>query len=95
MNWLLPEYLADALPAEAARIESLRRRCSIIFAARFRAGHAAAARIPRVAADRCRPGSAAQDLKLVDQLSGRTMGVRADITPQVRASMRTCSITRV
>ena len=25
MNWLLPEYLADALPAEAARIESLRR----------------------------------------------------------------------
>ena len=25
MNWLLPEYLADALPAEAARIETLRR----------------------------------------------------------------------
>ena len=25
MNWLLPEYLADALPAEAARIERLRR----------------------------------------------------------------------
>ena len=25
MNWLLPEYIADALPAEAARIERLRR----------------------------------------------------------------------
>ena len=25
MNWLLPEYIADALPAEAERIERLRR----------------------------------------------------------------------
>ena len=25
-NWLLPEYIEDILPAEAARIEGLRRR---------------------------------------------------------------------
>ena len=83
MNWLLPEYLADALPAEAARIESMRR--VVLDHCR---GHGYELVMPPMLEylESLLTG-AGQDLKLrtfklVDQLSGRTMGVRADITPQ-------------
>lgn len=83
MNWLLPEYLADALPAEAARIERLRRTVLDHFR-----GRGFELVMPPVLEylDSLLTGTA-QDLnlrtfKLVDQLSGRTLGVRADITPQ-------------
>ena len=83
MNWLLPEYLADALPAEAARIESLRR--TVLDHCRARGFEYVMPPMLEYL-DSLLTG-AGQDLnlrtfKLVDQLSGRTMGVRADITPQ-------------
>ena len=83
MNWLLPEYLADALPAEAARIESLRR--SVLD--HFRSHGFELVMPPMLEYLESLLTGAGQDLKLrtfklVDQLSGRTMGVRADITPQ-------------
>lgn len=83
MNWLLPEYLADALPAEAARIESLRR--SVLD--HFRVRGFEYVMPPMLEYLDSLLTGAGQDLnlrtfKLVDQLSGRTMGVRADITPQ-------------
>ncbi|MGE5470800.1 MAG: ATP phosphoribosyltransferase regulatory subunit [Bacteroidota bacterium] len=83
MNWLLPEYIADALPAEAARIEQLRRTVLDHFQARgFEF-----VMPPLLEYLESLLTGAGQDLnlrtfKLVDQLSGRTMGVRADITPQ-------------
>ena len=84
MNWLLPEYIADALPREAARIESQRRRLLDVFRT-----HGYELVMPPLLEylDSLLTG-AGQDLrlrtfKLVDQLSGRTMGVRADMTPQV------------
>ena len=83
MNWLLPEYIADALPAEAERIERLRRTVLDHFR-----GHGFEFVMPPMLEylESLLTG-AGQDLKLrtfklVDQLSGRTMGVRADITPQ-------------
>jgi ATP phosphoribosyltransferase regulatory subunit len=83
MNWLLPEYLADALPAEAARIEGL-RRCVLDH---FRSRGYEMVMPPMLEYLESLLTGAGQDLKLrtfnlVDQLSGRTMGVRADITPQ-------------
>lgn len=83
MNWLLPEYIADALPAEAARIEYLRRTVLDHFRGR---GFELVMPPMLEYLDSLLTG-AGQDLtlrtfKLVDQLSGRTMGVRADITPQ-------------
>ncbi|MBS1160304.1 MAG: phosphoribosyltransferase regulatory subunit [Proteobacteria bacterium] len=83
MNWLLPEYIADALPAEAARIEQLRRTVLDHFQTRgFEF-----VMPPLLEYLESLLTGAGQDLnlrtfKLVDQLSGRTMGVRADITPQ-------------
>ena len=82
--WLLPEHIADVLPSEARRIEELAARTARPGARlRLRAGDAAAAGAPGVAAVRHRRALDLQTFKLVDQLSGRTLGLRADTTPQV------------
>jgi ATP phosphoribosyltransferase regulatory subunit len=83
MNWLLPEHLADALPQEAARIESLRRELLDVF--RLRGFELVMP--PLLEYLESLFTGAGQDLdlrtfKLSDQLSGRTLGVRADMTPQ-------------
>lgn len=83
MNWLLPEYIADALPGEAAKIERLRRNLLDHFATR---GYEFVMP-PMLEYLESLLTGAGQDLKLrtfklVDQLTGRTLGVRADITTQ-------------
>ncbi|MEI7432163.1 MAG: ATP phosphoribosyltransferase regulatory subunit [Betaproteobacteria bacterium] len=84
MNWLLPEYIADALPLEAARIERLRRTALDLFRV-----HGYELVMPPLLEhlDSLLTGSGSEltlrTFKLVDQLSGRTLGVRADMTPQV------------
>ncbi len=82
--WLLPEYVEDILPAEAARIERLRRTILDLFVV-----HGYQLVMPPLLeyVDSLLTGTG-RDLdlrtfKLVDQLSGRMLGVRADITPQV------------
>jgi ATP phosphoribosyltransferase regulatory subunit len=84
MRWLLPEYIEDILPAEAARIERLRRAILDLFAhARYELV------IPPLLeyVDSLLTGTGhdldVRTFKVVDQLSGRMMGLRADITPQV------------
>ena len=84
LRWVLPEYIQDALPAEAAKLEGLRRR--LLDAFRMNGYQLVAP--PLLEYLESLLTGAGQDLnlktlKLVDQLSGRTMGVRADITPQV------------
>lgn len=83
-SWLLPEAIEDALPEQAWHIETLRRRLLDEF---LRHGYEYV--IPPLLeyVESLLTGSG-RDLdlrtfKLVDQLSGRTMGVRADIAPQV------------
>lgn len=82
-NWLLPEYIEDVLPAEAARIEKLRRSLLDLFKS-----HGYQFVIPPLLEylESLITG-VGHDLdlatfKVVDQLSGRLMGVRADMTPQ-------------
>ena len=82
--WLLPEHIADVLPSQARRIEELRRElldmartygCELVMPPLLEhlesllsgAGHALDLKT----------------FKLVDQLSGRSLGLRADTTPQV------------
>jgi len=84
MNWLLPEHIADALPHEAARIERLRRTVLDLFRV-----HGYEHVMPPMLEylDSLLTGTASdlklRTFKLVDQLSGRTLGLRADMTPQV------------
>jgi ATP phosphoribosyltransferase regulatory subunit len=83
-RWLLPENIADILPSEARKIEDLRR----ILLDRFQAYGFELVMPPMLEyLDSLLTGSG-QDLnlktfKLVDQISGRTLGLRADMTPQV------------
>lgn len=83
-RWLLPEGIEEALPKMAWRLERLRRRILELYDSW---GYDLV--IPPLIeyTDSLLIG-AGHDLeldtfKLVDQLSGRTMGVRADMTPQV------------
>ena len=84
MNWLLPDYIADALPHEAATIERLRRATLDLFR---RHGYELVQPPLLEYLDSLLTGSGSElklrTFKLVDQLSGRTLGVRADMTPQV------------
>lgn len=83
-NWLLPENVADVLPSEARKTEELRRALLDNFR---RYGYELVAPPMLEYLESLMP-VADDDLdrrmfKLVDQLSGRTMGVRADMTTQV------------
>ncbi|MCX7865475.1 MAG: ATP phosphoribosyltransferase regulatory subunit, partial [Novosphingobium sp.] len=82
-RWLLPEYIEDVLPADARRIELVRRRLLDLFHS-----HGYQFVIPPLLeyVESLTTG-VGHDLdlltfKVVDQLSGRLMGVRSDITPQ-------------
>lgn len=83
-RWLLPEGIEEALPPMAWRLERLRRRILDLY---DRWGYDLV--IPPLLeyTDSLLIGAGHEleldTFKLVDQLSGRTMGVRADMTPQV------------
>jgi ATP phosphoribosyltransferase regulatory subunit len=82
-NWLLPEFIEDVLPAEAARMEQMRRTLLDLF-------HLHGYQLvipPMLEYLESLTTGAGEDLdlatfKVVDLLTGRLMGVRADITPQ-------------
>ncbi|MDH4284563.1 MAG: ATP phosphoribosyltransferase regulatory subunit [Gallionellaceae bacterium] len=83
-NWLLPEYIQDMLPDEAWRIE--RMRASVLELLRRSGYQLVVPPILEYAESLLINGSRDMDLrtfKLVDQLSGRTLALRADTTPQV------------
>ncbi|MEO8835189.1 MAG: ATP phosphoribosyltransferase regulatory subunit [Caldimonas sp.] len=82
--WLLPEHIADVLPARARHIETLRRG---LLDAAFGFGFELVIppMLEHIESLLSGTGHALdlQTFKLVDQLSGRTLGLRADSTPQV------------
>ena len=83
-NWLLPENVADVLPSEARKTEEVRRA----LLDHFRSYGYELVAPPMLEYLESLMPVQDQDLdlrmfKLVDQLSGRTMAVRADMTIQV------------
>ncbi|HWI81683.1 ATP phosphoribosyltransferase regulatory subunit [Ramlibacter sp.] len=82
--WVLPDHIADVLPSEARHIEELRRE--LLDTA---CGYGYELVMPPLLEhlDSLLTGTGEalrlQTFKVVDQLSGRTMGLRADTTPQV------------
>ena len=83
-NWLLPENIADVLPSEARKIEELRRQLLDNF--RHYGYELVMPPMLEYLESLLTGAGADTDLrtfKLVDQLSGRTMGVRSDMTTQV------------
>src|SRR5262245_41929918 len=84
MKWLLADYVEDILPAEAMRIERLRRAVLDLF---FDNDYELVNPPLLEYMDSLLTGTGhdleLRTFKVVDQLSGRMMGLRADITPQV------------
>ncbi|MEO7320526.1 MAG: ATP phosphoribosyltransferase regulatory subunit [Nitrosospira sp.] len=82
-EWILPEYVEDILPAEALRIEAMRRRIMDWLLVH---GYELVGPPMLEYVESLLSGSGGDmDLrmfKVVDQLSGRMMGLRADMTPQ-------------
>ena len=83
-RWLLPEGVEEILPSEAHKLESLRRQLLDLYASW---GYQLVITPMIEFLDSLLVGKS-HDLdlhtfKITDQLSGRMMGIRADITPQV------------
>jgi ATP phosphoribosyltransferase regulatory subunit len=82
--WVLPDHIADVLPSEARHIEELRR--DLLDTARCFGYELVMPPLLEHLTSLLSGAGEAHDLqtfKLVDQLSGRMMGLRADTTPQV------------
>jgi len=82
--WVLPDHIADVLPSEARHIEELRR--DLLDMARCYGYELVMPPLLEHLQSLLSGAGAALDLqtfKLVDQLSGRLLGLRADSTPQV------------
>jgi ATP phosphoribosyltransferase regulatory subunit len=84
LRWLLPENISDVLPREARRVEEIRRALLDLYAS-----YGYELVIPPLIEyiDSLLTGSGSdldlRTFKLVDQASGRMLGLRADTTPQV------------
>ena len=84
MKWILPEYVEDILPAEARRIEKLRRGIlDLFFAKKYELVMPPLLEFTDSLFTGTGHDLELRTFKVVDQFSGKTMGVRADITPQV------------
>jgi ATP phosphoribosyltransferase regulatory subunit len=82
--WVLPDHIADVLPSEARHIEEIRR--DLLDMARCYGYELVMPPLLEHLESLLSGAGQALDLqtfKLVDQLSGRMMGLRADSTPQV------------
>ena len=83
-RWLLPEGMGELVPPESSRLEGMRRALLDLFS---RWGYEIVTP-PLIEYLESLLTGAGEDLelhtfKLIDQLTGRMMGVRADMTPQV------------
>jgi ATP phosphoribosyltransferase regulatory subunit len=82
--WLLPAGIDEVLPPEARRLESLRRRLLDLYDSW---GYELVITPMIEYLESLLTGTGSdldlQTFKLIDQLNGRMMGVRADMTPQV------------
>jgi ATP phosphoribosyltransferase regulatory subunit len=81
--WLLPEHIADVLPVQARRVEDLRR--ALLDRARCYGFELVMPPLLEHLESLLSGTGRELDLKtfkLVDQLSGRMLGIRADTTPQ-------------
>jgi ATP phosphoribosyltransferase regulatory subunit len=82
--WALPDGINEALPVDAARLERLRRELLDLYAS-WGYQLVIPPLVEYLESLRIAQGTELdiQTFKLTDQLNGRMMGVRADMTPQV------------
>ena len=83
-SWQLPENIADILPSAARQVESAREKLLALF--RVHGYELVSPPLLEYSISlltRIDEGLSLKTIRIVDQLSGRQLGLRADITPQV------------
>ena len=83
-TWLLPEYIADILPATARQVESAKARMLELYRTYgYELVSPPLIEYTEALLTHADPALDMRTFKLDDQLTGRQLGLRADITPQV------------
>ena len=83
-TWLLPDGINESLPGDAERLEALRRYLVDLYST-WGYGLVMPPLVEYLESLRAGMGTQLdlQTFKITDQLNGRMMGIRADMTPQV------------
>lgn len=83
-SWQLPENIADILPSAARQVESAREKLLALFRVHgYELVSPPLLEYSTSLLTRIDEGLSLKTIRIVDQLSGRQLGLRADITPQV------------
>lgn len=83
-SWQLPEHVADVLPTTARQLESAREQLLALFRVHgYELVQPPLMEYSSSLLTRIDEGLSLKTLRVVDQISGRQLGIRADITPQV------------
>ena len=82
--WQLPEYVADILPTGARQLESAKEKILALFRSHgYELVHPPLLEYSDSLLTHIDSGLSLKTIRIADQLSGRQLGIRADITPQV------------
>ena len=83
-SWQLPEHIADILPNSARHLESAKEQLLALFRVHgYELVHPPLMEYSDSLLTHIDPGLSLKTIRVVDPLSGRQLGIRADITPQV------------
>lgn len=83
-SWQLPEHIADILPERARQLESVKEQILALFRVHgFELVHPPLMEYSDSLLTHIDNGLSLKTIRVPDQLSGRQLGIRADITPQV------------
>lgn len=83
-TWQLPEHIADILPERARQLESVKEQILALFRVHgFELVHPPLMEYSDSLLTHIDSGLSLKTIRVPDQLSGRQLGIRADITPQV------------
>lgn len=83
-SWQLPEHIADILPSAARQMESAKEHLLALFRVHgYELVQPPLMEYSNSLLTHIDPGLSLKTILVVDQLSGRQLGLRADITPQV------------
>ncbi|SOD70104.1 ATP phosphoribosyltransferase regulatory subunit [Alysiella filiformis] len=83
-TWQLPQHIADILPERARQLESVKEQILALFRVHgFELVHPPLMEYSDSLLTHIDEGLSLKTIRVPDQLSGRQLGIRADITPQV------------
>lgn len=83
-SWQLPEYIADILPSAARQLETAKEQLLALFRVHgYELVQPPLLEYSDALLTEVDEGLSLKTIRVVDQISGRQLGLRADITPQV------------